>query len=416
MFRPLALYIGLRYTRAKRRNHFISFISLISILGIALGVTALITVLSVMNGFEKELRERMLGMSPHIMVFPEKDVTNQWQPLSEEIRKHPQVTGVAPYIQGQAMVSFDKNMKGVFLQGIVPSIEPQVSKVPEKLKVGHLEDLKSNEFKVIIGHELARSLRVSTGDQITIVVPQASVTPVGVMPRMKRMTIAGIFEMGIHEFDSNFVLMHIDDAAKLLRVEEGFVHGLNIKLDDMFAATKVKKEFVNTLPAGFYLQDWTHRHANFFKAVKMEKRVMFIILTLIIAVAAFNIISTLVMLVTDKQADIAILRTLGATPLTIMTIFVVQGVIIGLFGTLLGVIGGVSLALNVETLVPAIENFFNMKFLSADVYYISDIPSDLRLADVYWITINAFLISLLATLYPAYRASRTQPAEALRYE
>lgn len=416
MFRPLAFYIGLRYTRAKRRNHFISFISLISMLGIALGVTALITVLSVMNGFEKELRERMLGMSPHIMIFPDKEVTNEWQPLAEQVRKHPRVTGVAPYIQGQAMVSFDKNMKGVFLQGIVPSIEPQVSKVPQKLLSGHLDDLKPNEFKVIIGKELARSLRVSMGDQITIVVPQANVTPVGVMPRMKRMTIAGIFEMGIHEFDSNFVLLHIDDAAKLLRVEEGFVHGLNIKLDDMFAATTVKKEFVNTLPAGFYLQDWTHRHANFFKAVKMEKTVMFIILSLIIAVAAFNIISTLVMVVTDKESDIAILRTLGATPNTIMWIFMVQGTLIGVVGTLLGLMGGVSLALNIESVVALIEYISGDKILNPSIYYISDVPSDLHWIDVIKIGLLSLFLSLFATLYPARRAAKTQPAEALRYE
>ncbi|MEY3220873.1 MAG: hypothetical protein RIT27_2230 [Pseudomonadota bacterium] len=416
MFRPLAFYIGLRYTRAKRRNHFISFISLISMLGIALGVTALITVLSVMNGFEKELRERMLGMSPHIMVFPDNEVTNQWQPLAEQIRKHAHVIGVAPYIQGQAMVSFEKNMKGVFLQGIVPTIEPQVSKVPEKLLTGHLEDLKPNEFKVIIGKELARSLRVSVGDQITIVVPQASVTPVGVMPRMKRMSIAGIFEMGIHEFDSNFVLMHIEDAAKLLRVEEGFVHGLNVKLDDMFAATRIKQEFVKEIPAGFYLQDWTHRHANFFKAVKMEKTVMFIILSLIIAVAAFNIISTLVMVVTDKESDIAILRTLGATPNTIMWIFMVQGTLIGVIGTLLGLIGGVSLAFNIESVVALVEHLTGSRVLDPSIYYISDVPSDLHWFDVMKIGLLSLFLSLFATLYPARRAAKTQPAEALRYE
>lgn len=417
MFKPLALYIGTRYTRAKRRNHFISFISLISMLSIAVGVTAMITILSVMNGFEKELRLRMLGMSPHVFVMSLFDETlHDWETVRDGLQRYPEVTGVAPFIQGQAMITRHQNVYGTLLQGIVPELEPGVSVVQDKMLAGTLETLTAGSFNILMGEELQQSLGVSIGDQVTLVVPQASVTPVGLIPRMKRMTISGIFRVGMHEFDSSLVLMHMDDAAKLLRLPEGSAQGLNIKIQDMFAAPQFANALRAELPPGYRAYDWSYRHANFFRAIKMEKRVMFIILTLIIMVAAFNIVSTLVMLVTDKQADIAILRTLGATPFTIMTIFIVQGVIIGLLGTFLGVVGGITLALNIETIVPAIEQFFNMKFLSADVYYISDIPSDLRWSDVYWIGGNALLISLLATLYPAFRASRTHPAEALRYE
>ncbi len=417
MFKPLAIYIGMRYTRAKRRNHFISFISLISMLSIAVGVTAMITILSVMNGFEKELRLRMLGMSPHVFVMSIFDDTlSDWRLLTDQVKQHPEVTGVAPFIQGQAMITRNQNVYGTLLQGVIPELEPEVSVVQEKMLGGSLDELTSGSFNILIGEELQRSLNVQIGDQVTLVVPQASVTPVGLVPRMKRMTVRGVFRVGMHEFDSSLVLMHMDDAAKLLRLPEDTVQGLNIKIQDMFAAPQFASKLREALPAGYRAFDWSYRHSNFFKAIKMEKRVMFVILTLIIMVAAFNIVSTLVMLVTDKQADIAILRTLGATPSTVMMIFVVQGVIIGLLGTGLGVLGGVGLASNIETLVPAIEGLFNVKFLSSDVYYISDVPSDLRWADVYWIGINSLLISLVATLYPAFRASRTHPAEALRYE
>jgi lipoprotein-releasing system permease protein len=416
MFKPLAFYIGLRYTRAKRRNHFISFISSSSMLGIALGVTALITVLSVMNGFEKELRHRMLGMSSHVVVNTSSNSWSNWQDFAEELRNKPRVTGVAPFIQGQAMVTYNKNVKGSFLQGIDPELEPQVSQVKDKIVAGNFDKLESGKFNLVLGSELARSLGVWLGDRITLVVPHVSVTPVGVLPRMKRFTITGIFTVGMHEFDSGLVLLHYHDVAKLLRMPVGSVNGLNIKLDDMFIARKFSRELKQTLPIGYSSYDWTYRHKNFFEAIKMEKTVMFVILTLIVAVAAFNIVSTLVMVVTDKQADIAILQTLGATPRTIMNIFIVQGVLIGIFGTLLGLAGGVSLALNIETIIPAIEQFFEVQFLSSDIYYISELPSDLRWLDVYKIGALSLLISLLATIYPALRASKTQPAEALRYE
>ena len=418
MFQPLSLFIGLRYTRAKRRNHFISFISLTSMLGIALGVTALITVLSVMNGFEKELRYRMLGMSAHVVVgtLNKHWEDSDWQQWMLQLQKRPHVTGTAPFIQGQAMVTHNKNVEGSFIQGISPELEPQISQVKDKMLEGSIDNIKAGKFGLVLGSELAQALQVQLGDKITLIVPQASVTPVGILPRMKRFTVQGIFSVGMHEFDSGLVLLHIEDAARLLRMPAGSIHGLNIKLDDMFLAKSFSNALQKELPIGNYSYDWTYRHKNFFEAIKMEKTVMFIILTLIIAVAAFNIVSTLVMVVTDKQADIAILRTLGATPRTVMAIFIVQGALIGVLGTLLGLGGGIGLALNIETVIATIENLWGMKILSPEIYYISDLPSDLRWPDVYIITALSLIISLLATLYPAWRASRTQPAEALRYE
>jgi len=416
MFKPLSFYIGLRYTRAKRRNHFISFISMTSILGIALGVTALITVLSVMNGFEKELRHRMLGMSAHVVVSTFNNHWRDWQEVAQQLQTRPHVTGVAPFVQGQGMITFNKNVKGTFLQGIAPELEPQVSQVKDKMKAGSIDLLKAGQFGVVLGEELAHSLGVWVGQKITVVVPQTSVTPIGILPRMKRFTVQGVFNVGMHDFDSNLVLLHREDLAKLLRMPAGSIHGLNLKLDDMFLAKSFSQQIQRELPGEYHSYDWTYRHKNFFEAIKMEKTVMFVILTLIVAVAAFNIVSTLVMVVTDKQADIAILRTLGATPGSVMAIFMVQGALIGVFGTLLGLGGGISLALNIETVIPALENVFGIQFLSPDIYYISDLPSDLRWSDVYTISGLSLIISLLATIYPAWRASRTQPAEALRYE
>ncbi len=416
MFKPLSFYIGLRYTRAKRRNHFISFISMTSILGIALGVTALITVLSVMNGFEKELRHRMLGMSAHVVVSTFNNHWPDWQEVAQQLQTRPHVTGVAPFVQGQGMITFNKNVKGTFLQGIAPELEPQVSQVKDKMKAGSIDLLKAGQFGVVLGEELAHSLGVWVGQKITVVVPQTSVTPIGILPRMKRFTVQGVFNVGMHDFDSNLVLLHREDLAKLLRMPAGSIHGLNLKLDDMFLAKSFSQQIQRELPGEYHSYDWTYRHKNFFEAIKMEKTVMFVILTLIVAVAAFNIVSTLVMVVTDKQADIAILRTLGATPGSVMAIFMVQGALIGVFGTLLGLGGGISLALNIETVIPALENVFGIQFLPPDIYYISDLPSDLRWYDVYTISSLSLIISLLATIYPAWRASRTQPAEALRYE
>jgi lipoprotein-releasing system permease protein len=415
MFRPLALFVGLRYTRARRRNHFISFISLTSMLGIALGVTALITVLSVMNGFEKELRERILSMAAHVSVTGLTGRLNDWQDVARIARDQPHVLGTAPYIEAEAMLIHGQAVSGAVVQGVLPAQERTVSQVGDKMKAGSLGDLKAGSFGIILGKELAWALGVQVGDQVTLVAPEANVTPAGILPRLKRFRVVGIFEIGMYEYDKGLALINLEDAARMFRME-GEVSGVRLRLDDMFLAPRVARELAQYLPATDLVRDWTQTHVNFFRAVRTEKTVMFIILMLIIAVAAFNIVSTLVMMVTDKESDIAILRTLGVTPLGIMRIFVIQWSLLGVFGTVLGVIGGVLLALNVETLVPAIEHLFGIHFLSPDVYYISELPSDLHGGDVERIAGVAFVLSILATVYPAWRAARVQPAEALRYE
>ena len=415
MFRPLELFIGLRYTHAKRRTHFISFISLTSMLGIALGVTALITVLSVMNGFEQELRQRILGMASHATVSEFGGKLQDWPVVREKVSEHRQVVATAPYVSGETMLSAGKQVSGAVVRGILPDEEAGVSDVLGHIKRGDIGQLEPGSYSIILGSELAFSLGVGLGDAVTVVSPQVMVGPTGLMPRLRRFTVVGLFEVGMYEYDRGVALVHMQDAARLFRLGDD-VSGVRLKLDDLFDAPRVARELAMTLPGDYRVQDWTRQHANFFRAVKTEKRVMFIILTLIIAVAAFNIVSTLVMVVTDKQSDIAILRTLGASPRTIMVIFVIQGAVIGILGTLMGVAGGVALALNVETLVPAIEEFFNVQFLAPDVYYISKLPSDLHWDDVITMTGVALVLSLLATLYPAWRAARTQPAEALRYE
>lgn len=415
MIRPLELRIGLRYTRAPRKDHFISFISLTSMLGIALGVTALITVLSVMNGFEKELRERILGMAAHASLLGLEGGLPEWRSLAESAMEHDQVVGVAPYIEGQGMLSRGEQAVGVMVRGIDPEQEPEVSEVAQQMVAGTLSALTESRFGMVLGQELASKMGVGLGEKVTLMIPRGSVTPAGLVPRMKRFTVVGIFEVGMHEFDSGLVLLSIGDSARLFRLGDE-VSGIRLKLADMFLAPQVTREIADRAQRSFRYTDWTRQHANFFRAIQMEKRVMFIILTLIIAVAAFNIVSTMVMVVTDKAADIAILRTLGSQPRDILTIFMVQGAVIGVVGTVLGVVGGVSLALNVETLVPAIERLFNTEFLSAEVYYISSVPSDLRWSDVGTIATVSLLLSLLATIYPAWKGSRVEPAESLRYE
>jgi lipoprotein-releasing system permease protein len=415
MFRPLELFVGLRYTRAKRRNHFISFISLISMLGIALGVTALITVLSVMNGFEKELRDRILGMASHAMILGLDGKLHNWRKLAEAASQRPDIIGEAPYIQGEGMLTHGQQVNGALIRGINPDEEPAVSDVGKKMVFGSLDDLKPGKFGIILGKDLARILGVLKGDKVTLIAPQATVTPAGILPRLKRFTVVGIFEVGMYEYDSAMALINIKDAAKLFRMDDS-VTGVRLKLKDIFKAPLVTRELVQTLPGDYLVSDWTRQHQNFFRALRIEKRMMFLILMLIVAVAAFNIVSTMIMVVTDKTTEIAILRTLGSSPLSVMGIFMVQGTVIGLVGTLIGMAGGITLALNVETIVPFIEHVFHIQFLPADVYYISEFPSDLRWSDVTVISTFSFSISLLATIYPAWRASRTQPAEALRYE
>lgn len=415
MFRPTALFIGLRYTRAKRRNHFISFISLISMLGIALGVTALITVLSVMNGFERELRERILGMTSHATISAFGGGLENWPAVRDQAIDAPRVLAIAPFVEGEGMFIQGRQVSGALVRGIEPDLERQVAEVHEHMLFGSLDALQPRSFGVVLGRELAVALGVSMGDTVNFITPQATVTPIGVMPRMRRLTVVGIFEVGMFEYDRSTAFVNLEDAQLLYQLEDR-VTGLRLKLDDMMQAPLIARQIAAQLDGRFWVNDWTRQHANFFRAVQMEKTVMFIILSLIVAVAAFNIVSTLVMVVIDKQADIAILRTLGLTPSAVMAVFMVQGTLIGLVGTFLGVIGGISLALNVETIVPAIESLLGLQFLAADVYYISDLPSDLKISDVVRVSSLAFLLTVVATLYPAWRASRTQPAEALRYE
>ncbi len=416
MFRPLELFIGLRYTRAKRRNHFISFISLSSMLGIALGITALITVLSVMNGFQQELRGRILSMTAHATLTRWNGLVENWQQVRDQVLHHPEVTGGAPFIRGEAMFNNASLVSGALLQGILPEEEPKVSDLGSKMIQGSLNDLRPGGFGVILGKALANALGVILGDKVTVITPQATVTPAGILPRLKRFEVVGIFEAGMYEYDRGLALTHIADAGKLLQFPDGAVNGVRLKLRNLFQAPRLAPELAAQLPEGYLARDWTQDHASFFRAVQIEKTAMFVILTLIVAVAAFNIVSALVMVVTDKQADIAILRTLGATPLSIMGIFIVQGITIGLVGTVAGLIGGVSLATHIDVVVPFIEQLFGVKFLAPDVYLITDLPSQVLWADVITIGVVAFGLAALATLYPAWRAARTQPAEALRYE
>lgn len=415
MFKPLIFYIGMRYTRAKQRTQFISFITLTSVLGIALGVTALIAVLSVMNGFESELRERILGMTAHTTITGRTGRLHNWQELENKIINAPHVEGSAPFVSGQVMISAGRQVSGTLLRGVFPEHEPKVSEVASKMKVGELSDLVNGQFSIVLGAELANFLGVMKGDKVTIISPQVNSTPAGILPRLKRFTVVGVFQVGMYEYDRNMAITHINDAGKLFRLE-GAVSGLRLKLDDLFNAPKITKSLANQLFQKFIVSDWTKAHSNFFRAIKTEKRVMFIILLLIVAVAAFNIVSTLVMVVTDKRGDIAILKTQGLSNISVMGIFIVLGGIIGIIGTALGTLGGVLLALNIETIIPAVESFFGVQFMAADVYYISDVPSKLVWADVYAIASIALILSLLATLYPAWQASRVNPAEVLRYE
>ncbi len=412
---PYELLIGLRYTRAKRRNHFISFISLISMAGIGLGVAALIVVLSVMNGFQKELRTRILGVASHIQVTGIDGGLDHWQAIAAGVEKHPEVRATAPFVQSQGMFSVDGEVKGALIRGIVPELEDRVADFRKTIKSGSLDDLKPGEFGVVLGADLARSLHVFTGDKLTLIAPQGTVTPAGVVPRVRSFKVVGIFEVGMYEYDSGLALIHLQDAQRLYQMGEQ-VSGVRLKVDDLFKAPRIARELVAYINADAYIHDWTKSHANFFRAVQIEKTMMFIILSLIVAVAAFNLVSTLVMAVTDKQADIAILRTLGARPRSIMAVFMIQGALVGCIGLALGVAGGVALALNVDVVVPALERLLGIQFLAKDVYYISDLPSELLWSDVWGVTLIAFVLSLLATLYPSWRAARVNPAEALRYE
>ncbi|MDR4517588.1 MAG: lipoprotein-releasing ABC transporter permease subunit [Nitrosomonas sp.] len=413
---PYELFIGLRYTRAKKRNHFISFISLISLFGITLGMTALITVMSVMNGFQKEVRARILGVASHVQISGFDNKLSNWQLTADEASRNPLVEGAAPFVSAQGMVSYDQVVHGAIVRGILPEKENSVADFADMMVSGELENLIPGDFGIVIGMELARSLGAFRGDKIVLISPQGQVTPAGILPRLKQFTVVGIFEAGHFEYDSALVLIHIADAQKLYRMEDNTVSGVRLKLKDMFQAPQVVNDLASSLTGAYYITDWTKQHANYFRAIQIEKRMLSLILALIIAVAAFNIVSTLVMAVTDKQSDIAILRTLGASPRSIMKIFIVQGTFIGVAGTILGVTGGVLLAYNVGEVVAFIEWIFSVEFLSNEIYYISKIPTDPQTSDIVTVAAVSFALSLLATIYPSYRASKVNPAEALRYE
>ncbi|NND01113.1 MAG: lipoprotein-releasing ABC transporter permease subunit [Gammaproteobacteria bacterium] len=411
----LPLFIGARYSRAKRRNGFISFISLISMIGIALGVWALITVISIMNGFEKELRGRILDVASHVTITGAGGWLSDWEALTPQIENTRSVIGHAPYILGQGLVTHGSSVNGALIRGILPERETAVSAIKDHLQGGNFNDLVKGKYHVILGEELSIRLNAGKGDKVTLISPQGQSTPAGLMPRLRRFTVIGTFSIGMNEYDSALALIHMGDAAKLFKSKDQ-VSGVRLKLDDVYQAPRVSNELSRAFGYQYFLGDWTRQHENFFRALAIEKRVMFIILFLIVAVAAFNIVSTLVMVVTDKRADIAILRTLGLPPRSVMGIFFVQGVTSGVSGTLTGAVLGVLTALNVKTIVPFIEGVLGFQLFPADVYVISDFPAELRWSDVVTIVIVAIAMSMIATLYPAWRASKTQPAEALRYE
>ncbi len=388
------LFVGLRFTRAERRNHFI---------------------LSVMNGFQKEVRARILGVASHVQITGLDNQLGDWQTVAKEAAGHPQVAAAAPFVNGQGMLTFGAQVRGVLVRGIAPQLEEKVADIGSHMVAGKLEALAPGQFNIVLGSELARALGAAVGDKLTLIVPQGLVTPAGILPRLKQFTVAGIFEVGMFEYDSGLALIELDDAQKLYGTGDR-VSGVRLKLHDLFQSREVARDLIARLRADVYVSDWTRSHANYFRAVQIEKRMMSIILSLIVAVAAFNIVSTLVMAVTDKQSDIAILRTLGASPGGIMQIFMVQGALIGVIGTLIGVAGGIALALNIDVVVPWLEQLLNVKFLSREVYYITDLPSDPQRGDVVAIALVSLALSFLATIYPSWRASRVNPAEALRYE
>ena len=414
---PYEWFIGFRYTRAKRKNHFISFISLTSMIGIALGVAALIIVLSVMNGFQAELRNRILGVASHIEITENSNKLSRWQSLAKQVVAQPNVQASAPYIMAQGMLSYGQAVQGALIRGVLPEQEDNVADLGKSMQVGQLSDLVPGEFNIILGADLAYNLGVSVGDKVVLMAPQGQFTPTGVIPRLKQFNIVGLFQIGMYEYDAGLALIDIQDAAKLYRMGDQ-ISGLRLKINDLFDAPAMAIELNrHLLPLGsYYITDWTRQHANFFKAIQLEKRVMFIILTLIVAVAAFNIVSTLVMAVTDKRADIAIMRTLGASPASIMQIFIIQGALIGVIGTFFGAILGIAIALHIDTIIPFIENLFQVQFLAKDVYYISELPSKLEWRDTVTIIMTSVVLSFIATLYPSYKASKINPAEALRYE
>ena len=414
MFRPLPFFVGLRYMQAKRRNHFISFISLISMIGLTLGICVLIIVMSVMNGFDRELKQRILGMVPHATITSASGGMNDWEAVLKKVSKQPGIVAAAPFIDGQGMLTSGSQVRGAMVYCIDPIYEETVSIVNDHMVQGNLHNLQSGTFGIIFGELMAKFLGVSMGDKITMILPETNMSLAGVFPRLKRFTVVGIFSVGA-EIDGTLSYINIKDGARFMRVPEG-VEGIRLQMENLFAAPKLALDIAIQLPGLYHVHDWTHTHGQLFQAIQMEKNMVGLLLTLIVAVAAFNIVSTLVMVVTNKKSDIAILRTLGANPRTIMGIFIIQGSLIGIIGTFMGVFFGILAALHVSDIISSLELFLGMRFLNIDVYFISYLPSELQWHDVAWIIIAGLAMSFLATLYPAWRASQTQPAEVLRYD
>ena len=412
---PYELFIGLRYTRSRQRSRFISFISLMSIIAIALGIMVLITVLSVMNGFQREIRTRILDVAAHVQITGPDEVLNNWRTVAATAEKDGEVVAAAPYASQQALLVNGSAVRGAFVRGVTPEYEDRVEELSQHMVMGSFSALKPGAFGIVLGIDLARSLGVLVGDKVTLIAPEGQVTPAGILPRLRRFTVVGIFRIDHYEFDSGLALIDLQDAQKLYRMGDA-VSGVRLKLKDLFQSNRVVNDLSRQLGPDYIVTDWTHQYANFFRAVDIEKRMMFLIVFLIIVVAAFNIVSSLFMGVKDKQSDIAILRTLGASPASITKIFLIQGTLVGLIGVLAGVAAGVALAANVETLVPMLENLLGFKFLAKDVYYISELPSELRAGDIVLTAVFSFIVCVLATIYPSWRAARINPAEALRYE
>ena len=406
---------GLRYTRAKQRNRFVSFISAISTMGIALAVAILITVLSVMNGFEQELRDHLLGMTSHATISGSTAGLSDWKGIVTTAAGNPEVAAAAPYIDGEAMVRSGRKLAGVSVQGILPESEQAVSSIVQFLKAGKLDDLRSGAFNIVIGSELAKTLGAKVGDRIDVMVPQATVTPAGVQPRYRRFTVVGIYEVGLYEFDRRLVLINLHDAAALYLMGDK-VSGVRLRLHDLYRAPDVVRQVAGKIPQLVYISDWTHQRVNYFKAIASQKQLMFVVLSLLVLIAVFNIVSTLVMVVEEKQADIAILRTLGATPRSIMAIFTVQGAVVSVIGTLTGLLLGIAVATHANALVGVLETLTGRHFIDPSIYNISDLPTRIDVGDLVRICLMALGLGLLSTLYPAWHASRLPPAEALRYE
>ncbi len=408
-------FIGRRYLRSARGKSFASFISVISMAGVAIGVAVLIVVLSVMNGFESELRSRILSMTSHATIRAFGQSLADWRDVQDQALASPEVVAAAPYIEEQAMMVAGGKTSGVLVRGVLPEEEEKVSAIAQRVTKGSFERLKAGDFGVVLGSELAAALGVGVGDRVVLVIAQGSVTPAGVVPRMRRFEVVGIFSAGMYEYDRNLAYLHLADTARLYRLGEG-VSGLRLSLTDLFAAPQVVRSLAQEMGGGYYISDWTRQHANFFRSIQITKSVMFVILLLVVAVAAFNIVSTLVMVVKDKRTDIAILRTMGAEPRSILKVFMMQGTAIGLIGTLAGVALGVLIATNLEMLVHGLERLLSTQFLDAKLYFMSDLPARVELADVIKISATAFGLCCLSTLYPAWRAARIQPAEALRHD